>query len=239
MAYRIRNVTIAIGLALVAMMLTLFYVTNYKRSVQQDAKSVRVYVAAHDVQAGVPGDELAGRANLHLTSVPRRNVVPGAISNLDQIRGLVLAGPIYAGEQVTVRRFTDVAAQGIRAHLKGTMRAVQIAGDTNQLLGGTLHDGDHVDVVANLRLSSSEMKNATRIVLRDLTVLSGGGVGSGKLGPGTTNSIILGVTDTQVQRLFFVLKNGDWTLQLRPVVGAADSRERVETLDSVMREGVR
>jgi Flp pilus assembly protein CpaB len=240
MAYRIRNVVIAIGLALVAMMLTLFYVTNYKRSVQQDAKSVQVYIAAHDVQAGVAGDELATRGNLHLTSVPRRNVVPGAISSPSQIEGLVLAAPLYAGEQITVRRFTDVAAQGVRAHLKGTMRAVQIAGDANQLLVGTLHDGDHVDVVANLRLNANEMRNATRIVLRDLTVLSGTDPsGTGKLSPGASSSIIVGVTDTQVQRLFFVVKNGDWTLQLRPVVGAADSRERVETLDSVMREGVR
>jgi hypothetical protein len=40
MTYRIRNLVVAIGLALVAMMLTLFYVTNYKRSVQKDTASV-------------------------------------------------------------------------------------------------------------------------------------------------------------------------------------------------------
>jgi hypothetical protein len=51
--------------------------------------------------------------------------------------------------------------------------------------------------------------------------------------------VILAVTDTQVQRLFFVLKNADWTMELRPVVDAADSAERIETLDSVLREGVR
>jgi Flp pilus assembly protein CpaB len=120
------------------------------------------------------------------------------------------------------------------------MRAVQIAGDANQVLAGTLHDGDHVDVVANVRLNANELKSATRIVLRDLTVLSGTDpAGASKIGPGASSSIILAVTDTQVQRLFYVMKNADWTLQLRPVVGAADSRERVETLDSVMREGVR
>ena len=31
MTYRIRNILIAVGLALVAMLLTLFYITNYKR----------------------------------------------------------------------------------------------------------------------------------------------------------------------------------------------------------------
>jgi hypothetical protein len=42
-----------------------------------------------------------------------------------------------------------------------------------------------------------------------------------------------------VQRLFFVLKNADWTLELRPVVGAVDSSERVDTLGSVLQAGAR
>jgi Flp pilus assembly protein CpaB len=240
LAYRVRNIVIAIGLALVAMMLTLFYVTNYKRSVQRDASNVQVYVAAKDVPAGVAGAELGRSGDLRLVSVARRSVVPGAISSPDQIQGQVLAGPLYAGEQVTLRRFADIAAQGVRAQLKGTMRAVQVPGDTNQLLAGTLHAGDHVDLVANVRVDQNRVSNATRIVLRDLTVLGGPDLSAtSRVASGAATSIIVGVTDTQVQRLFFVLKNADWTLQLRPVVGAADSRERVETLDSIMREGVR
>jgi Flp pilus assembly protein CpaB len=240
LAYRVRNIVIAVGLALVAMMLTLFYITNYKRSVQRDVASVHVYVAAHDVPAGVSGAELASGRDLHVVSVARRSVVPGAISSPDQVRDQVLASPLFAGEQVTLRRFTDIAAQGVRSQLKGTMRAVQVAGDANQLLAGTLHAGDHVDVVANLRLDSSQSANATRIVLRDLTVLGGADASAtAKVSSGTGTSVLLAVTDTQVQRLFFVLKNADWTLQLRPVIGAADSRERIETLNSVLREGVK
>jgi Flp pilus assembly protein CpaB len=240
MTYRIRNVAIAIGLALVAMMLTLFYVTNYKRSVQDDAASVNVYVAAHDIEAGQAGADLVKQHDLTLAKVERRHVVPGAISSPDQVENLVLAGPLYAGEQVTLRRFTDVAAQGIRAQLKGTQRAVQVAGDPNQLLAGTLKAGDHVDVVANLRTKVDQNASATRLVLRDITVLSGPDESAvAKVSSGGATSVILAVTDTQVQRLFFVLKNADWTLELRPVVDAADSAERIETLDSVLREGVR
>jgi pilus assembly protein CpaB len=243
MTYRIRNILVAVGLALVAMLLTLFYVTNYKRSVQHDSAMVQVYVAAHDVPAGSAGADLLKQHELRLTTVQRRNVVPGAISSPDQVQNLVLSGPLYAGEQVTLRRFTDVAAQGVRAQLRGTMRAVQIAGDPNQLLAGTLQAGDHVDLVANLRTNSTTTAdNATRVVLRDLTVLTGpsdSSVGGKLSSPGASSSAILAVTDTQVQRLFFVLKNADWTLELRPVVDAADSAERVETVNSVLKEGVR
>ena len=52
-------------------------------------------------------------------------------------------------------------------------------------------------------------------------------------------SAVVAVTDTQVQRLFFVLKNADWTLELRPVVGAADSSERIDTLNTVLQAGAK
>lgn len=238
MTYRIRNILIAVGLALVAMMLTLFYVTNYKRSVQKSAASVQVYVAAHDIAAGTAGSDIVKGHALKVETVQRRDVVPGAISSPEQIASLVATAPVYAGEQVTVRRFADVAAQGIRSQLKGTMRAVQVPGDPNQLLAGTLQAGDHVDLVANLRLGTDSTASATRIVLRDLTVLTSP-TDASKLSQSSSgsDSVILAVSDTQVQRLFYVMKNGDWTLELRPVLNAVDSRERIETLNTVLGEG--
>jgi Flp pilus assembly protein CpaB len=217
------------------MMLTLFYVTNYKRSVQKSTSGVSVYVAAKDLSAGTPGADIA-KHDLTVETVQKRDVVPGAISSPSDVSGLVLAAPLYAGEQVTLRRFSDVAAQGIRSQLKGTLRAVQIAGDPNQLLAGTLAAGDHVDIVANLRLDANSTATATRIVLRDLTVLTAPTDPSlGKVSTSSGSmSVVLAVTDTQVQRLFFVVKNGDWTLELRPVIGAVDSAERVDTLNTVL-----
>jgi Flp pilus assembly protein CpaB len=241
MTYRIRNVFIAIGLALVAMLLTLYYVTNYKRSVQHSQGSVQVYVATRDLAAGTAGADIVKQHDLRVASVQRRDVVPGAISSPGQVAGLVLADPVYAGQQVTLRPFTDVAAQGIRAQLKGTLRAVQVAGDANQVLAGTLQPGDHVDVVGNLRIDVNSTATASRIVLRDLTVLSTGSDASlsKASSPSGTSSVILAVTDTQVQRLFFVMKDGDWMLELRPVVNSVDSSERVDTLDTVLRAGLR
>jgi Flp pilus assembly protein CpaB len=227
MTYRIRNVVVAIGLALVAMMLTLYYVTNYKRTVQRGESRVQVYVASRDIPAGTSGPEVVKA--LKVQEITRRSVVPGAISSPDQVRNLVSSGPVFAGEQVTLRRFANVAAQGIRGQLKGTMRAIQVAGDFNQLLAGTLHIGDHVDVVASIRTNADQDMHVSRIVLRDIPVLAlPGESAAARVGANGTTSAILGVTDTQVQRLFFVLKNADWSLQLRPVIDAADSPERVD-----------
>lgn len=241
MTYRIRNVVIAVGLALVAMMLTLLYVTNYRRSVQRSAGTVQVYVAAHDIPANTPGSQIVKQRDLRLEDVKRSDVVPGAISSPSQVANLLLSSPLYAGEQVTLRRFTDAAAQGIRARLHGTMRAIQVGGDPNQLLVGTLQTGDHVDLVASLRLNANTTAAASLIVLRDLPVLSAPTTttASKLSSPGAASSVILGVSDTQVQRLFYVLKNADWSLELRPVVNAADSAPRVETAKTILTEGAR
>ncbi len=243
MTYRVRNIGIAVALAVVAALLTSLYVTNYKRQVRRGESRVGVLVAARDIPPGTSGAEVVARHLLSTQEVPRQSVVPGAISSPEQIERLVATGPIYAGEQVSARRFRPVAEQGVRGELRGTMRAIQVAGDQNQLLAGTLKAGDRVDVVASLKVSEATDARATRIVLRDLRVLRASGPsGSGKLtaGPaGADSSVLLAVTDTQVQKLFFVLKSSDWTLALRPAVGAADSPESVESIGSLLRDGLR
>ncbi|MGZ4387969.1 MAG: Flp pilus assembly protein CpaB [Gaiellaceae bacterium] len=240
MTYRIRTVSLAIGLALVGALLVTLYVTNYKKHVQQGEQSVQVYVAAHDIAVGTPGKEIAAGKLLVTHDVARRSVVPGAISSPDQVANLTLTQPVYAGEQVTLRRFGSAKQLGVRSDLKGTLRAVQVSGDSTQLLVGTLKAGDHVDLVGNFKPDSGTP--FTKIVLRNLDVLKGPteSLAGAKVG-GTAGqtSVLLAVRDRQVQKLFFTLQNGDWTLELRPAAEATDSPEVVESYASILASGLR
>src|SRR5437763_8869292 len=146
MTYRVRNIGIAVALAIAAALLTSFYVTNYKRHVQRGEDHVTVLVAKHDIPAGTAGSDVAG--TLTATEVPRRSVVPGAISSPAEVKDMVVSQTVFAGEQITTNRFSSVAETGIQGQLKGTMRAFQVEGDANQTLAGTLKDNDHVDIVA-------------------------------------------------------------------------------------------
>ena len=56
--------------------------------------------------------------------------------------------------------------------------------------------------------------------------------------PDEAYSVLLRVSDTQAQKLFHVLTHGDWSLQLRPVTDAGDSRETLDTAATVMRGGL-
>jgi len=242
MTYRIRNITIAIALALVAAFLTMFYVTSYQHNVRKDETNVQVFVAKVDIPAGLSGADVASRGMMSKSDVVRRAVVPGAISNPAQLATLVSTEPIYAGEQVSTRRFSSPSQQGIRAQLTGVQRAISIAGNKNQLLAGTLKAGDKIDLVATFAVSAI---NVTRIVLRNIEVLrapsGAGGEAASKISSDATGfDVILKVTDTQVQKLHWVYVAAEaWHFELRPGTEAADSPENVETWYSVLREGVR
>ena len=77
---RFWHVAAAAGLALLAVLLTTFYVTNYKRHVQHGESQVTVLVASKDIPADTAGSEIVSGKWLTQETVARRQVVPGAIS---------------------------------------------------------------------------------------------------------------------------------------------------------------
>lgn len=241
MTYRLRNIAVAVGLALVAALLTTFYVANYKRHVQQSETTVKVYVAKRDIPTGTPGSDLVAHGWLSTADVAQRSKVPGAISSPQQVLSLISAQNMYAGEQITLRRFANHNELGVRAQLHGTLRAISIPGSSDALLAGTLKDGDRVDLVANLKTGSCTTCSAVRAVVRNLLVLHAPTVGTSSKVSGTTGttSVLLAVSDRkQEQKVFFTVANAaNWTLVLRPVAKAVDSPESIEILPTVLRDG--
>jgi Flp pilus assembly protein CpaB len=243
MTYRLRNIIVAVALALVAALLTSFYVTQYQRDVRKDETNVPVYVAKRDIPVGTSGAELVGKGLLEKTELVRRSVVPGAISSPEQLEELVSVQPTFAGEQVTTRRFAVPEARGVQAQLKGTQRAVSVPGDREQLLVGTLKVGDRVDVIADFKTEPPSVRYS-RIVARDVLVLKApaSGPAADKLGTNANGDFaaMLALTDVQTQKVSWTLTFADgWRLELRPVADAADSPENVESAYSLLREGAR
>ena len=238
---RLWHVVAAVGLGLVALALTAFYVSNYKRHVQQSEAQVTVLVAAKDIPVDTTGTLILSQHMLQPERVARRQIVPGAISSADQVRNLIVTQPIFAGEQVTTRRLGTPQQRGIRAQISGTLRAYQLPGDANQLLAGTLATGDHVDVVAAWQYPDNG-KKVSRDIIRNLLVLEaptspahGSGIGS----PANQSfSTQLALTDAQSQKLQWLVANAQWHLELRPSTASADSPGSVVTSGTLAADGV-
>jgi pilus assembly protein CpaB len=243
------QIVAAVGLALLAVLLTTFYVTNYKRHVQHGQADVNVYVASKDIPVDTQGTQLVAGTWLTKQSVPRRQVVPGAISSPDQLRDLIATEPIFAGEQVTTRHFGTPSERGVRAQLKGTQRAFELDGDQHQLLAGTLRPGDHVDVVGTWEVQAPQNQDVAtqqsvdsrvaRVFLRDLLVLATSGAGKAAgISQASAGSVQLRVTDAQSQRLQWMVSNGKWRLEIRPSADSKDSPRTHDDGNTLLKDGV-
>jgi Flp pilus assembly protein CpaB len=246
MAYRARNILIAVALAAVAALLTSFYVTSYKRHVQRGADHVTVFVAKQDINPGTTGEDAT-----HLLvsqEIPRkaRDRVAGAITKPDQLTGLVATQKTQQGQVVTTRSFGTANELGVRAQLKGTDRAFEVWGDQTQLLAGILKAGDHVDFVQAIGDCCS------RVVLRNIKVLEAPsapptGTKLTSAFNGAFTAVLL-LTDNQTQKVQWLLDDAEaqhddthpeqWHLALRPVVHDADSTDHVDTWYSVLTDGL-
>jgi Flp pilus assembly protein CpaB len=207
--------------------------------VRQTESTVKVFVAKRDIPQGTTGTELIKHGAIGTTDVVQRTVVPGAISSIDQVQTLLTTQPIYAGEQITLRRFASHQQQGIRSQLHGPLRAVALPGTADQLLAGTLKDGDHVDLIANLKTGDCTTCFAVRDVARNVLVLHapGGVTPESKV---STNglSAILAVSDRkEAQKIWYAVENSaGWALQLRPVANATEPSIAVEGIHSLLED---
>ena len=110
MTYRLRNIAIAVALAVLAAMMTSFYVKQQKQDIQQGQVLTTVWVAKADIPAGTAGDDISGQLEQH--EVAKSSVTPGAIVQPEDLAGKVSSEPIYAGEQVSLLRFATQERAG-------------------------------------------------------------------------------------------------------------------------------
>jgi Flp pilus assembly protein CpaB len=254
MTYRMRNILIAVALAGFAALLVTFYVSNYKSSVNHQSATVTVPVAAHNITVNTPGSQIVANGWLTTRQIPRSAVVAGAISSPDQIKTLVATQPTYVGEQITAERFGPIAQTGVAGQISGTQRAIQLAGDPNQTLAGTIQPGDHVDFegVVSIDFGGTNSLTFSRIAVRDLKVIevqtsaTQTGKIQGPSGPGASGdaSVMLRATDAQAQKIALVYatakqsSNAYWTLMLRPGIKSQDSPNSVETGFTLLTDGI-
>jgi Flp pilus assembly protein CpaB len=219
-SYKTRNLLIAALLGLAAALIALVYAASSKHDSKASAGdgTRTVLVATRDISIGTDAARLSGGGWVRATKVAPDEVASGA-----DLKGLVAVQPIYRGEQIVSHRFGTTQQEGLPSLLHGSLRVYELPGDAHQLLAGTLKNGNHVDVVGSVKVPESGTEHYSKIVIHDLLVVDAPDKPSGRTSNLDTVSVDLMVTTDQAQRLFWLQKNADWTLVLRPSSGATDS----------------
>lgn len=230
---RSRNLALATAFAVLAAILTLVY-TGRGGNGGADAASGRtvpVLFATRDLPVGTYASQALADGSIVLQRVPVAQASADALSSAAPLHGEVVVQPIFEGEQVTARRFGPTGTAGAGSALSGAERLIQVSGDPQQLLAGTLQDGDHVDVVGSVHVGTDQTAQ-TAIALRNVLVVHAptAGATSGATSPVST---VVELTDAQAQKLFFLEKNGDWSFALRPARHVTNSNAKPVTSSTI------
>ena len=171
MNYSVRNIVIAGGLALVAVVAVLLYTSNVRDKAQQNQHRVQVLVAARDIPAGTTGKQVIDQHLLVPKAIVQTDQVPGALTSTQGLDNLVVSQTIYHEQQVPSAIFQPPLTTGTSLQIRANERAISLPIDPNSGLVGTLHDGDHVDVLLAYK-GDNGGPSFTRPLLTNVVVLT-------------------------------------------------------------------
>jgi pilus assembly protein CpaB len=227
LATRRGTVLVAVACALIAGGILVVAMNRYRSNVDSSGNQETVLVASGLIQKGTSGDAIAAEQLFKPTSIASKQVSTGAIADTAQLRGRVAAADINPGQQLTAADFT--ANGGLLSQLAPDQRAITVTVDSSRGMIGQIHEGDHVDVWADLESVNGRSGSFVRLLLPDTPVLkaptgaSGGGLGGGNPQSQQAN-VTLKVSTNQAGPLVYAADNGKVWLVLRPANATSTSQ---------------
>jgi pilus assembly protein CpaB len=233
-----KTLYIAIGCAVLAMLLTSSYLAGQKRKLLNWSEPITVLVATRDILENIQINEEMVKEEY----VPRKFVQPGALEILEHAVGRVTVAPVRKGEQVTDTKLVTFGREsGLAVKLPQGKRAVTIAVDDVTGVAGTIKPENFVDVLATFDFGSeASAKIYTYTILEAVHVLAvgddmgagnmagkmqkkedkglfGGGNPMNALGDlGKKKTVTLALSPEDVQKVVLAQESGTVTLSLRP-----------------------
>jgi pilus assembly protein CpaB len=142
----------AIVLALVAGIGVYVYASNADKRAEDNASLVDAYVSNADVAKGTTGAQLLQAGLIEKAKVAKSSVPPTAVTDLNQLDGLVLAGPLNAKQFITTGSFVS-AEDGLGSAFANTIKssdlvAVTVTVDADRGVANQIAPGDHVNIAA-------------------------------------------------------------------------------------------
>jgi Flp pilus assembly protein CpaB len=206
-----RQGTVLLGViaAVVAGIVLIVYLHNYRNSVNSSHAEIPVLVAQSLIQKGTPGDVIRTNGGLYeATPTPKNQADTGAIVNPATLAGQVALTDISPGQQLTAADFGP--ATGLANELNRNQRAVVVALGSPESVGGQIAAGSHVDfwVVNSAQGQNGVSRPLAALLFQNLYVLAVSG-----------GNVTLRATPTQAGQIIYAAQNDTIYLALRPTIG--------------------
>jgi pilus assembly protein CpaB len=134
----------AIVCALVGTLMLVGYVRTAEARALEGEELVSVLVVTSKIDAGTPGEQVG--SSVKSEQIPAKVRADGAVTDVDDLEGLVATVDLVPGEQLVLDRFAEPTARpGVpEGKLEVTVRL-----DPERALGGLISAGDTVAVLAS------------------------------------------------------------------------------------------
>jgi pilus assembly protein CpaB len=232
-----RSGTLALagGAALLAALLLIAFLGQYRDSVKGGTAPATALVAGGLIPKGTSGDVVISDQLFKPTTIPTEELKEGVLADTAALAGMVAARDIYPGQQITA---ADFAAKGdpIRGKLTGDQRAIALPVDTARGLIGELRAGDRIDVYGAFNASggrNSAGRPVVRTLLQNVLVL-GLPKDAAELQQGRVGDVMVRASDHEAAALAFAAENGKVWVALRPPAGASQQKPASVDLDSLL-----
>jgi Flp pilus assembly protein CpaB len=171
MNYTLRNLLVASLLMLLGIFAVISFIRGERQDLSRGKQEVQVFVAAKDIPAGTPADELESGGFLDTKDVLREDAPPNAVGKMDTIEKLVSNEAIYAGDYVSITAFDKTTGLKPTAQIKGNERLYAIPIQAANDAAGLIRPGDRVDLFAAIQESNGGGDMSARVVARDVEII--------------------------------------------------------------------
>ncbi len=226
---------LGIAAAIVAGILLLVYLNQYRDSVSGSAKPVQVLVAKSLIPKGTPGDVIGSSGLFQVTSIPKGQLRDGALTDASSLHGKVATEDIFPGQQMTTANFVSTSSDTVATKLTGNLRAISVPVDKAHGLIGNIQAGDRVDVFAGFTVDRGGLGSipVIKTLMQNALVLDAPSSANTGVGGGAT-TVVLRANAQQAAQLAWAADNGKVWVALRPSINAAATAPSLVTAQTML-----
>ena len=217
-------IALGIGAIVLAAILLIVYLDRYRARVGGQNAPTPVLVAKQLIPAGTPGNLIASGSMYVPTTLPRKEVEVGAISDPQYLAGRAASAEIFPGQQFTAVDFATADTASVDSQITGTQRALSISIDQVHGSLSQIQPGVSVDIY-------SAVAGVVKLFRPNVKVLTIPTIP----GPTGSSNLILRMETKDAATFAYAADNTQLWFVIRPVVGAKPTKPSTANAATVLR----
>lgn len=222
-------IALGIGAVVLAAILLVVYLDRYRARVSGRNAPTPVLEATRLIPKGTSGSLIASQSMYKPTTLPRKEVEVGAISDPQYLVGRAAAADILPGQQFTAVDFAATDTSAVDSQITGQERGVALSLDNVHSIASQVQSGDSVDVY--IELGGRGGQSLVKLFRPNVKVLAV----PTETGPSGGGNLIVRVDSKDVSNWEYAADNAQLLFVIRPVSGAKPTKKSTATAASVLR----